>query len=142
MSRLPVRRASLPAQQAPLASLLCEAVAGVLHAQAELDRDALSRVTQFVQTPNGALSLPPLWYSMTQVDLSFEMAATVSKVNARPSASCTKGTNGDSGRLDCRLLNPAMVSLFGHSASSGLKVTLRLAPQDADGLRPLDTQSS
>ncbi|MDC8770500.1 hypothetical protein [Roseateles albus] len=136
MRRLPVRRASLPAQQAPLASLLCEAVAGVLRAQAELDRDALSRVTQFVQTPQGGLSLPPLWYSLTQVDLSFEMAATVSKGNSQPSA------NVDTVRLDCRLLNPAMVSLFGHSASSGLKVALRLAPQAAEGLRPLDTPSS
>lgn len=130
MRRLPVRRASLPAQQAPLASLLCEAVAGVLRAQAELDRDALGRVTQFVQTPQGGLSLPPLWYSMTQVDLSFEMAASV-HTNA----------NDQTTRLDCRLLNPTLVSLFGHNASSGLKVALRLAPQAAEGLRPITTPS-
>jgi hypothetical protein len=131
MRHLALRRASLPAQQAPLASLLCEAVAGVLRAQAELDRDALSRVTQFVQTPQGGLSLPPLWYSLTQVDLSFEMAASVS-IDA----------NSHTARLDCRLLNPTLVSLFGYNASSGLKVALRLAPQAAEGLRPLAAPSN
>jgi hypothetical protein len=136
MSRLPSllanRRPSLPMRQATLSSLLCEAVAGVLRAQAELDQDALARVTRYVQTPQGTLSLPPLWYSLTQVELSLEMAATVSTVNAGP------GSTVYTARLDCRLLDPTMVSLFGHSASSGLKVALRLAPQAANGLRPLE----
>jgi hypothetical protein len=132
MRRLAVRRSSLSAQQAPLSSLLCEAVAGVLRAQAELDRDALSRVTQFAQTPQGTLCLPPLWYSLSQVDLSLEMAASVSG-SARQAVSSSNNV-----RLDCRLLDPTMVSLFGYTAASGLKVSLRLAPQTAQGLRPLD----
>jgi hypothetical protein len=34
-------------------------------------------------------------------------------------------------RLDARLLNPTSASLFGFSASSGLRVSLRLSPREA-----------
>ena len=35
-------------------------------------------------------------------------------------------------------LNPAAVSLYGYAASSGIKLELTLAPQDAGQLRPVD----
>jgi len=116
-------------QQAAFASLLVNAVEGVIGAQRALDRDALARVTGFVQTPQGELALPPLWYTFQQVKLTLEMAACVTRLEAR------SATRNDV-RLDCRLVNPASVSLFGYAAASGLKVELTLAAADPGGLRP------
>jgi hypothetical protein len=110
------------------------AVSGVLEAQRRLDTDALDRVTQYVSTPQGGLALPPLWYTFSDVTLMLEMAATVTRVEAR-SANSTSADAREV-RLDCRLVNPAAVSLFGYTASSGLKVALRLTPRDAGVLRP------
>ncbi len=118
-------------QQAALASLLVHAVEGVVAAQRVLDEDALARVTEFVQTPQGDLVLPPLWFTFREAKLTLEMAATVSRVSARRAGS-------NDVRLDCRLLNPAAVSLYGYAASSGIKLELTLAPQDAGQLRPVD----
>lgn len=118
-------------QQAALASLLVHAVEGLVAAQRVLDEDALARVTEFVQTPQGDLVLPPLWFTFREAKLTLEMAATVSRVPARRAGS-------NDVRLDCRLLNPAAVSLYGYAASSGIKLELTLAPQDAGQLRPVD----
>jgi hypothetical protein len=117
-------------QQAALASLLTQAVEGVVAAQRRLDADALDRVTRFVETPQGGVSLPPLWFTFQQVKLTLEMAASVTRLSERRA-------DQNEVRLDCRLVNPAAVSLFGYAASSGLKVELTLAPADAGGLRPL-----
>ena len=116
-------------QQAALASLLVNAVEGVVGAQRALDRDALARVTGFVQTPQGELALPPLWYTFQQVKLTLEMTASVTRLEARSAAS-------NDVRLDCRLVNPAAVSLFGYAAASGLKIELTLGAADPGVLRP------
>ena len=121
-------------QQAALSALLVHAVEGVVAAQRVLDEDALARVTGFVQTPQGDLVLPPLWFTFREAKLTLEMAATVSRVRTR-----SAGSNAV--RLDCRLLNPAAVSLYGYAASSGIKLELTLAPQDAGQLRPIDNQN-
>ena len=121
-------------QQAALSALLVHAVEGVVAAQRVLDEDALARVTGFVQTPQGDLVLPPLWFTFREAKLTLEMAATVSRVRTR-----SAGSNAV--RLDCRLLNPAAVSLYGYAASSGIKLELTLAPQDAGQLRPIDSQN-
>ena len=81
------RAAPIAGQQAALSTLLAEAVGGVLQAQAQLDTDALTRVTRYMATPQGQLVLPPLWYSIAQVDLSFEMAATLTRISARNAGS-------------------------------------------------------
>jgi hypothetical protein len=124
--------------QATFGTLLAEAVDGVVQAQRRLDADALQRTTQYVSTPQGELALPPLWYTFSQITLSLEMAATVTRIEPRTAASRSAASEV---RLDCRLLNPGAVSLFGYTASSGLKVELRLAPNDAGGLRPADSAS-
>lgn len=116
-------------QQAALATLLTHAVEGLVAAQRALDSDALARVTEFVETPHGTLVLPPLWFTFREARLSLEMAASVTRLSAR-----SAGQNEV--RLDCRLLNPATVSLFGYTASSGLKIELTLGQADASGLRP------
>jgi hypothetical protein len=114
-------------RQAALSALLVGAVDGVVQAQARLDRDALSRLTDYIDTPQGGLALPPLWYTVSDVRIDLEAAASVTRLEAR---------RGGAVRLDARLVNPASVSLFGYQASSGLKVTLRLAPREAAGAVP------
>jgi len=121
-------------QQAALSTLLAHAVEGVVGAQRVLDNDALTRVTQYVQTPQGELALPPLWFTFREVKLTLEMAARVTRLSER---SATQNEV----RLDCRLVNPAAVSLFGYAASSGLKVELTLGVADASGLRPVSPGS-
>jgi hypothetical protein len=134
MSR--VRLAPPAGQQAAFGALLTEAVGGVVQAQRRLDEDALARVAQFVSTPQGELALPPLWYTFSDIRLTLEMAATVTRLELRTAQSASPASQEV--RLDCRMLNPAAVSLFGYTASSGLKVELRVAPKDAGGLRPED----
>ena len=116
------------AQQASLGAVLAEAVAGVVQAQRRLDEDAVNRATQYVETPQGELTLPPLWYTFSEVKLELEMAAALTRTSARTGA--TPEQEG-SVRFDCRLLNPAAVSLFGYAAASGFKVSLTLAPREA-----------
>jgi hypothetical protein len=118
-----------PGQQAALGTLLASAVEGVVQAQRRLDADALARVTAYVGTPQGELVLPPLWFTFSEVSLQLELAATLTRVGSRSAA-------GGGMRLDCRLLDPAAVSLFGYQASSGLKVSLSLAPREAAGAAP------
>lgn len=116
-------------QQASLGSLLAEVANGVTQAQRQLDEDAQARVTGYVNTPQGGITLPPLWYTFAEINVDFEMAARVTRIAKEPA-----GATGV--RLDCRLVNPLAVSLFGYSAASSFKVSLTLAPQDAAFLRP------
>lgn len=109
-------------QRAALADLLAGAVDGVVQAQRRLDQDALARVAEFIDTPAGGVALPPLWYTLSDVGIELELAASVARLEARPAGPV---------RLDARLLNPTSVSLFGFSASSGLRVSLRLSPREA-----------
>jgi hypothetical protein len=117
-------------QQASLGSVLAEAVAGVVQAQRRLDEDAVNRATRYVETPQGELTLPPLWFTFSEVKLELEMAAAMTRTSARASTSNADDQDG-AVRFDCRLLNPAAVSLFGYAASSGFKVSLTLAPREA-----------
>lgn len=118
-----------PAQQATLGTLLASAVEGVVQAQRRLDADALARVTAYVGTPQGKLVLPPLWFTFSEVSLQLELAPTLTRVGSRSAA-------GGGMRLDCRLLDPAAVSLFGYRAASGLTVSLSLVPREAAGAAP------
>lgn len=122
MAELPI---ALPlGRQASFGTLLAEVAEGVVQAQRRLDADAESRVTDYVTTPQGEVTLPPLWYTFSEVNVQFEMAARVTRVIAR---------NGEASgvRLDCRLLEPVAVSLFGYDAASGFRVSLTVAPQQA-----------
>lgn len=132
---------SLPplGQQSSLAALLAEAVDGVIQAQRRLDQDAQERVTRYVETPQGGVALPPLWFGFSEVTLQLELAASVTRIATASISEANGGTPRSGVRLDCRLMNPAAVSLFGYRAASGFKISLTLAPQDAAGLRPLPT---
>ena len=109
-------------QAAPLGGLLAGAVDAVVQAQRRLDQDALSRVTRYIESPLGGVALPPLWYTFTEVNIDLELAVRVTRLEERI---------GGALRLDARLLNPTSVSLFGYSASSGLKVSMRLGVREA-----------
>jgi nucleoid-associated protein YgaU len=124
-------------QQSSLAALLAEAVDGVVQAQRRLDQDAQERVTRYVATPQGGVALPPLWFGFSEVTLQLELAASVTRITTVSAPEATDGSLRSGVRLDCRLVNPAAVSLFGYRAASGFKVSLTLAPQDAAGLRPV-----
>ncbi len=124
-------------QQSSLAVLLAEAVDGVVQAQRRLDQDAQERVTRYVATPQGGVALPPLWFGFSEVTLQLELAASVTRITTASIPEANGGTPRSGVRLDCRLVNPAAVSLFGYRAASGFKVSLTLAPQDAAGLRPV-----
>ena len=124
-------------QQSSLAALLAEAVDGVVQAQRRLDQDAQERVTRYVATPQGGVPLPPLWFGFSEVTLQLELAASVTRITTASIPEANGGTPRSGVRLDCRLVNPAAVSLFGYRAASGFKVSLTLAPQDAAGLRPV-----
>ena len=113
---------TLPGQSAALGSLLAGTVDGVVQAQRQLDVDALARLTSFIDTPQGGLALPPLWYTLSEVLIELELAASVSRLTLDHRGPVL---------LDARLLNPTSVSLFGHSAASGVRVSLRLAPREA-----------
>jgi hypothetical protein len=113
-------------QQASLGTVLAEAVDGVVQAQRRLDQDAVDRATAYIGMPQGDLALPPLWYTFQQVNLELELAATMTRVSEARGPDKTGGV-----RFDCRLVNPAAVSLFGYAASSGFKVRLTLAPREA-----------
>jgi hypothetical protein len=114
-----------PGRPFALGALLGDAVAGVVQAQRRLDDDALHRAGVFVQTPQGTLVLPPLWYTFTDVQVDLELATVATELKT-----------GGGVQLACQLLNPTAVSLFGHSAASGLRVSLRLAPRDAVPVSP------
>ncbi|MES2714539.1 MAG: hypothetical protein V4795_02160 [Pseudomonadota bacterium] len=114
-------------QRAALGALLAGAVDGVVQAQQRLDADALQRTTDFIDTPQGGLALPPLWYTLSEVRIDLELAASLTRLQAGPAGAV---------RLNASLLNPTAVGLFGHSAASGLRVQLRLGPREAAGAIP------
>lgn len=112
-----------PGQQAPLGALLVQTAQSILDAQRVLDTDAAGRVALYAMTPQGEITLPPIWYRMQDVTVALELAATLTRQSA-----------GTPGRLDARLLNPAAISLFGYRAASGLRVQFTLQPRDGTPL--------
>ena len=109
-----------------LGDLLARTVASVVRAQEELDDYAARRQRAFENAAPGELVLPPLWHTFSAVDIELELAASVSRAEA--------GGSGTSPRLLARTLDPTSVSLYGHAASAGLRVRVRVEPQ---GIVPL-----
>lgn len=106
-----------PPQPAPLGRLLAQTLDGLLQAQRQLDDDALQRVSDYVGTPAGTLVMPPLWFTLSEVQLQLEFSATLQQGVRAADA------------LQVSLLNPSAVALYGHAASTALRVALRLTPQ-------------
>jgi hypothetical protein len=98
--------------QAELGDLLAKTVGAVLQAQDQLDAHSAKSTAEFVATPAGTLTIPPLSFLIKEAAIDIEMAATIS-----------------ASHLVCRLVNPQSVGLFGYQASSGTRVRLALAPE-------------
>ena len=108
----------LPGRQAALGTLLAEVADGLVAAQRRLDADAGSRAAGYFETPQGEVTLPPLWYTFTEVTLEVALSASVERASGSVPS-----------RLMSRPVDPRQVSLYGYQAASGLMVRLRLAPR-------------
>jgi hypothetical protein len=109
-------------QRAPLGALLAGTVEGVVEAQRVLDMDARARLTEIVETPEGEIVLPPLWYTVADARIVAEMAVRAVRVGPAQRGRV---------RLDARLLDPVSASLFGQEASTGVRVSMQIAPREA-----------
>ncbi|MFN3591742.1 MAG: hypothetical protein ACK4TG_06110 [Thermaurantiacus sp.] len=108
-------------QRAPLGALLAGTVEGIIEAQRALDVDARARLTEIVETPQGDIVLPPLWITISDAEVTVELAATTTRIGPARDGRV---------RLDARLPNPATSSLFGQTASTGVTISMRLGPAE------------
>ena len=119
-------------QQVELGQLLANTIGSVVQAQEKLDAYTMERKKLYEAEKEGSLALPPLWYVFNNVAVELEMSATVGE----------EGVPGKNGQrepaLFCRTLDPSMVSLYGYSASSGLRVKVQMEPK---GFLPIKSDS-
>ena len=113
---------STQSQASELGELLSNTIGSVVRAQEKLDEYTLARKQAYEDAEPGSLALPPLWYIFKQVEIELELSASVQTINA-PGTSVDKKPH-----VICRALDPTMVSLYGHAASSGMKVKLVMEP--------------
>lgn len=116
-----------PTEAVELGRLLASTVTSVLTTQDLMDRHAAERVRAYETADLGTLSLPPLWYSFTDVGIEVSLATQV-----RQETDPLSGR--EETRLYSQLLDPTTVGLYGYQAASSLTVRIRMAPQ---GLVPL-----
>ncbi len=106
-------------QEAELGDLLCGLVRAIMQAQDTLDQHASQLATQYVDVPDGTLAIPPVWYAVKDATVELEMSASFQNT-----------------KLQCRLVNPSSVGLYGYSASAGARVRLIVGPS---GVVPIHT---
>ena len=112
----------LQTEATELGDLLANTIGSVVRAQEKLDEYTLARKQAYEEAEPGSLALPPLWYVFKQVGIDLEMSASVSRISA-------PGTPlDDTPHVVCRTLDPTMVALYGHAASSGMKVSVVVEP--------------
>lgn len=112
---------TLQTQAAELGDLLSTTIGSVVRAQEKLDEYTLARKKAYEMAEIGSLALPPLWYVFKQVGIELEMSASVQKISGA-------GIVDDAPHVVCRTLDPTMVSLYGHAASSGMRVRVIVEP--------------
>lgn len=101
---------------AELGEILAGVVRDVLAAQDSLDEHAQQAKARALATPHGAIVIPPLWYTFSDVTVEVELAARLERHDGR-------------GRLACRTCSRAITSLYGRAAATDIRVRLQLAPQ-------------
>jgi hypothetical protein len=127
--------------EAPLSRVLGSVADGLIAAQSRLDARAAESATIFAETPAGTLAMPPLWYAFRDVRVELEMSASVAAMGkAQGVVSDPSSASDGSGELQCRLVNPASVSLFGYAASAGLRITMQLGVMGAQPIKA-DTEN-
>lgn len=112
----------LQTQATELGKLLSNTIGSVVSAQEKLDEYTLARKQAYEEAEIGSLALPPLWYVFKQVAIELELSASVQNISA-PGMPLD-----DTPHIVCRTLDPTMVSLYGHAASSGMKVRVIVEP--------------
>lgn len=117
----------LSSQAVELGHLLTTTIGAVAEAQERMDDYTLRRKREFEEAPEGTFALPPLWYVFDKVAVEIELSATVR--STRQPGENPAGARADAPRLFCRTLTPASVSLYGHEAAAGLKVSVQLGPR-------------
>lgn len=116
-------------QSVELGDLLSNTIGSVVQAQEKLDSYSLARKQSYDDAEQGELALPPLWYVFKKVALEIEMSASVQQVQTSPITSAP--------HLVCQTLNPTMVSLYGHAASAGMRVSVQVEPS---GIMPIKSE--
>ena len=101
--------------QCELGNLLVQCARSIVQTQRALDSAAARQSTEYVNTPNGTLGLPPLWYTVQKSEISLELSAEIASNGLQPS-------------LICRAANPSIVALYGYQASATMKISLTIAP--------------
>jgi hypothetical protein len=118
-------------QAVELGELLSNTIGAVVKAQEQLDAYSLRRKQTYEESKEGELALPPLWYVFNQVSLEIELSTSVQSLTTPGEKPAT--------RITCQTLNPMMVALYGHTASSGMRVAVNMAPS---GFIPIKTEES
>ncbi|MEJ2692020.1 MAG: hypothetical protein P8166_02925 [Candidatus Thiodiazotropha sp.] len=116
-------------QPVELGRLLANTIGSVVQAQEQLDSYSERRSRTFETAEAGTLTLPPLWYTFSNVVVEMELSATVARLG-----------EDQSPHIMSQTLDPASVGLYGHSASSGLKVRVEMAPQGVVPIKESDPQ--
>ena len=111
-----VKIPALDGESAELGAILGGVVRDVIDAQAALDEHARESRARTLATPAGAVVIPPLWYTFSDVTLEVELAASLT-------------SQGGRARLSCRTCSKTMTSLHGRSAATDVRVRLQIAPQ-------------
>lgn len=117
-----------PSPAVALEDLLSGVVRGVVAAQQELDRAALSEPESRVPLPDGEIHLRPVWFVFERTTLDLELSTFAS------------APAGSSAQLQCRPLDPAAVALRGYAAASGARLHIEIAPLGAGILRRDDAE--
>lgn len=130
---------SSPDQAVELGQLLAGAVTAVVEAQDALDAHAEQQRMRYAETPAGTLAVPPLWYAFRRVSIDVELSAEFERKMVRPTPDAVATLVP---RLNCRMLNPTSVGLYGYRASSGLKVHLSLEPQGFPKIKQAEEMSA
>lgn len=118
-------------QAAELSELLSTTIGSVAQAQEKMDDYTQAKRELYEQAAEGSFALPPLWYVFSNIEIEMELSASVSH---------TVDKSGQTKpHIISKTLNPQSVGLYGHHASSGLRVRVHMTPK---GFLPIkDTPS-
>ncbi len=120
-------RPPVPRGAVELADLLAHAALDVAAAQEELDGIAERQLEDYEARPEDSLALPPLWYTVHDLELELELSPSVK-------GSLDPGRQEGRGQMMVQTLDPTSVGLYGYQASAGMRLRLRLGPQDLAGV--------
>lgn len=108
-------------QAVELGQLLSTTVSSVVQAQQQLDQYTETRKQAYESAEQGSLAIPPIWYTFKNVAIEMELSASIAEVEDILSGEKVP-------HIVSRTLNATSVGLFGYQASSGMRVSIHMAP--------------